>query len=35
MKTGVWDGSPAARTAPTIVASSFGSKYERTSERGS
>jgi hypothetical protein len=31
----VWDGKPEARTAPTSVASSFGPKYERTSERGS
>jgi hypothetical protein len=35
MNTGVCGGSLASRAAETIVASSFGSKYERTSERGS
>jgi hypothetical protein len=35
MKSGVCGGSFASRTEATIVPSSRGSKYERTSERGS
>jgi hypothetical protein len=35
MKSGVFGDSFAWRTAATIVASSRGSKYERTMERGS
>jgi len=34
MKSGVRGGSFASRTAAAIVASSRGSKYERTTERG-
>jgi hypothetical protein len=33
MYTGARGGRPAPRAAATIVASSRGSKYERTSER--